>query len=138
MTAISKINLTPKTLEDAIETLGHLAKIVIELKKENAHLKEENARLKEQLNTNSKNSSLAPSRDIKKKKQNKPSSGRQRGGQPGHKGHQRTLLPIDEVDSVIVCPPQSHCVCGKELEVSKQHERHQVFELPKPTYEVIE
>lgn len=138
MTDISKINVPPKTLEDAIETLGHLAKMVIELKEENAQLKEENVRLKEQLNTNSKNSSLPPSRDLKKKKQNKPKSGRQRGGQPGHKGSQRALIPIEQVNSVIVCPPQSNCVCGKELELDKQYERHQVFELPKPTYEVIE
>ena len=60
MTELSKINLTPKTLEEAVETIGHLAKIIIELKEENKQLKEENARLKEQLNTNSKNSSLPP------------------------------------------------------------------------------
>ena len=138
MTDLSKINVTPKTLEDALETLGHLVKIVIELKKENAQLKEENARLKEQLNTNSKNSSLPPSRDLKKKKQNKPASGRQRGGQPGHKGSQRALIPIEQVNTVIVCPPPSHCVCGKALALEKQYEPHQVFELPKPTYEVIE
>lgn len=86
MTDLSKINLTPKTLEEAIETIGHLAKIIIELQEENKQLREENTRLKEQLNTNSKNSSLPPSRDLKKKKQDKPKSGCPRGGQPGHKG----------------------------------------------------
>ena len=131
MTDLSQINLTPKTLEEAVETIGYLAKII-------AELKEENVRLKERLNTNSKNSSLPPSQDLKKKKQNKPKSGRQRGGQPGHKGHQRTLVSIEKVHSVIVCPPQSHCACGKELQLESQHERHQVFELPKPSYEVIE
>ncbi|KGP63836.1 hypothetical protein EP47_12475 [Legionella norrlandica] len=76
MTNVSKINLAPKTLGEAIETIGHLAKIIVELKEENLQLKEENrqlreenAWLKEQLNTNSKNSSLPPSRDLKKKKQ---------------------------------------------------------------------
>ncbi|KTD53810.1 hypothetical protein Lsan_3474 [Legionella santicrucis] len=48
------------TPQEALETIGHLAKIIIELKEEVTHLKEENARLKEQLNTNSKNSSLPP------------------------------------------------------------------------------
>lgn len=60
MTELSQINVTPKNLEEALETIGHLAKIIIELKEENKRLKEENARLKEQLNTNSKNSSLPP------------------------------------------------------------------------------
>ncbi|HAZ7574706.1 DUF6444 domain-containing protein [Legionella sp. PATHC032] len=67
MNDLTKINLTPKNLEEALETMAHLAKIIIELKEENTQLKEENARLKEQLNINSKNSSLSPSRDLKKK-----------------------------------------------------------------------
>jgi transposase len=58
---LDKINLTPKTLEEAAETIGHLVKIIIELKKENDSLRE-------QLNNNSNNSSLPPSRDIKKRK----------------------------------------------------------------------
>jgi transposase len=32
MTDLSKIDLTPKTLEEAVETIGHLAKIIIERK----------------------------------------------------------------------------------------------------------
>lgn len=138
MTDLSRINIPPKTLEEAIETIGYMAKVLIELKAENTQLKEENARLKEQLNTNSKNSSLPPSRDVKKKKQTKPKSGRKPGGQLGHKGHQRALVSIEKVSSVIVCPPQSHCGCGSELKIASKYERHQVFELPKPTYEVIE
>ncbi len=72
MSDLSKINLKPKSLEEALETIGHLAAIIVELK-------EENTRLKEQLNTNSKNSSLPPSKDLKKKKQTKPKSNRSRG-----------------------------------------------------------
>lgn len=138
MTDLSKINLTPKTLEEAVETISHLAKIIIELKEENKQLKEENARLKEQLNTNSKNSSLPPSRDLKKKKQSKPKSERSRGGQPGHKGHNRLLIQLEKVNHVVICPSPSHCDCGCELNIDGQFERHQVFEVPKPSYEVIE
>ncbi|HAU0496100.1 IS66 family transposase [Legionella pneumophila serogroup 1] len=138
MTDLTQVNLTPKNLEEALETIGHLATIIIELKEEITQLKEENASLKEQLNTNSKNSSLPPSRDLKKKKQSKPKSGRPRGGQSGHKGHQRALVPIEKVTSVVVCPPPSRCDCGKELDILGQFERHQVFELPTPSYEVIE
>ncbi|CZF98255.1 TPA: hypothetical protein ACIZB4_003008 [Legionella pneumophila] len=39
MTDLSQINLTPKNLEEALETIGHLAKIIIELKEENARLR---------------------------------------------------------------------------------------------------
>lgn len=56
---MSKLNLTPKTLEEAIE-------IIREFAKEMAILREENQHLKEQLNVNSKNSSLPPSKDLKK------------------------------------------------------------------------
>lgn len=131
MTDSTAINLSPKTLEEALETIGHLAKIIVELK-------EENARLKEQLNTNSKNSSLPPSRDFKKKKQAKAKSGRQQGGQPGHKGHLRSLIPLEQVNKVVVCSAPSHCECGKVLHIKKGYERHQVFELPKPSYEIHE
>lgn len=131
MSELSNINLNPKSLEEAIETIGHLAAIIVELK-------EENTRLKEQLNTNSKNSSLPPSKDLKKKKQSKPKSNRGRGGQPGHKAHQRALIDIEKVNQVIMCPPPSHCECGHTLQIASEFERHQVFELPKPRYEVIE
>lgn len=58
---LDKINLTPKTPEEVAETIGQLLKIIIELKKENDWLRE-------QLNNNSNNSSLPPSRDLKKEK----------------------------------------------------------------------
>lgn len=131
MNDLPSINLKPKNLEEALETIGHLAEIIVELK-------EENSRLKEQLNINSKNSSLPPSKDLKKKKQTKPKSTRNRGGQPGHKGNQRTLVDISEVDKVVICTPPMHCECGSTLSVMDDFERHQVFELPQPRYEVIE
>lgn len=34
MVELDKINLAPKTLEEATETIGHLVKIIIELKQE--------------------------------------------------------------------------------------------------------
>ena len=66
---LGKINLTPKTLDEATTVIGQLVKIIIELKKEIDSLKE-------QLNNNSKNSSLPPSLDFKKKKKMKPQSER--------------------------------------------------------------
>ena len=63
MKELNNINLTPTTLEDAIATTSRLVKIIVELKNENDLLREK-------LNINSSNSSLSPSRDLKKKKKN--------------------------------------------------------------------
>jgi transposase len=128
---LEKINTNPKTLEDAIQVIGQLVKIVIEQKKEIDFLRE-------RLNANSTNSSLPPSRDIKKKKQNKVKSGRKQGGQPGHKAHQRTMIPSDQVTDIIDCKPVDVCDCGGTIKLSNKIHKHQVFEIPIPKYEVTE
>jgi transposase len=58
---LGKINSSPKTQAETLEVIGQLVKIILELKKENELLRE-------RLNNNSKNSSLPPSQDIKKRK----------------------------------------------------------------------
>jgi transposase len=128
---LDKINLTPKTLEEAAETIGHLVKIIIELKKENDSLRE-------QLNNNSNNSSLPPSRDLKKKKKISVKSGRKKGGQPGHKSWQRSIVPAEEVDAIVDCKPAEICECGGAIELKEKVEIHQVYEIPLPQYEVTE
>lgn len=47
-------------------------------------------------------------------------------------------MPLEKVNHVVICPSPSHCNCGCELNIDGQFERHQVFEVPKPSYEVIE
>jgi len=128
---LDKINLTPKTLEEAAETIGHLVKIIIELKKENDWLRE-------QLNNNSNNSSLPPSRDLKKKKKINAKSGRKRGGQLGHKGWQRSIIPADKVDAIVDCKPAEICGCGGTIKLKDNIQIHQVYEIPLPKYEVTE
>lgn len=130
-TDITTINLKPKTLEEAIEVINQLAMIIVELR-------EENKQLKERLNTNSSNSSLPPSKDLKKKKHEKPKSGRKQGGQPGHKGSHRELVGLELVDKVVDCKPAAFCECGGEIQLSDKVQRHQVYEIPIPRYEVIE
>lgn len=128
---LEKINTNPKTLEDAIQVIGQLVKIVIEQKKEIDSLRE-------RLNANSKNSSLPPSRDIKKKKKIKKKSGKKRGGQPGHKAHQRAVIPQDQITEIINCNPVNICDCGGSIKLNGKIHKHQVFEIPIPKYEVIE
>lgn len=128
---LDTLNLTPKTLEEAIEVTGQLVKIILELKKENDALRE-------QLNNNSNNSSLPPSSDMKKKKKPNIKSGRHRGGQPGHKAYQRTLVPAEQVDAMVDCKPAERCACGGRIQLKDKPQRHQVFEIPVAKYEVIE
>ena len=61
-------------------------------------LLDENRELKAKLEKDSTNSSKPPSSDPPGVERTKaPSSGRRPGGQPGHKGHRRELIPIEEV-----------------------------------------
>src|SRR2546425_290813 len=71
-----------------------------------AALTKQVAELMEKLGRNSRNSHLPPSSDGPGQRgpsgQGKANQGtRKRGGQPGHGGSRRTLLPPDEVDDVV-------------------------------------
>jgi transposase len=85
------------------------------------------------LNQNSQNSSKPPSSDGPhvKRKPPKPPSGRKVGGQPGHTPHQRALVPIEHVETVITCKPVQCRRCGEHLTGSDPEPlRQQVVELP--------
>jgi transposase len=93
------------------------------------------AELTERLNRNSRNSHMPPSTDPPGSRggsgEDKP-AGRKRGGQPGHGGSRRALLPPEQVDEVVDVFP-SHCEgCANELaEVpDPSASRYQHIELP--------
>ena len=67
------------------------------------------------------------------------SSGRLPGGQPGHVGHGRSLLPAEQVDAVVALKPE-HCRhCGHPLHGDDPHPlRHQVVEVPPVRAQVTE
>jgi len=97
-------------------------------------LEAEVAELKRRLGMTPQNSSLPPSSEHPHAKQAQPKrkpSGRKRGGQKGHKKHQRTLVPPEQVTETIPLKPR-HCRrCGKRLSGNDPDPlRHQVFELP--------
>lgn len=98
--------------------------------------------LEEQLRLTSRNSSKPPSSDSPGTERRYPErqrSGRRRGGQPGHPGVKRALVPLTEVDQVYPCWPVERCPCGGEIRVADAPcERHQVFELPPLRPQVIE
>ena len=79
-----------------------IAAVVVGLEARVAELEAQVARLDAQLNqnsSNSSNSSKPPSSDGPQVKPAPPkkSSGKKRGGQPGHPRHERVILPPDEV-----------------------------------------
>lgn len=88
-----------------------------------------------------RNSSLPPSSEHPhaKSKQNKKKSKKKRGGQHGHKKHQRSLIPSQQCSAVIPLKPTECRRCGEKLNGSDPDPlRHQVWELPVITPEVTE
>jgi transposase len=111
-----------RVLEACVETIASMV-----------HTLQEQVRtLQEQLNQTSQNSSRPPSSDPPQhRRPGHPQSHRRRGGQPGHPGHTRTLIPVEEVDAVVVRKPTqcTHCQAPLSGDDPKPW-RHQVIEIP--------
>lgn len=95
------------------------------------------AELKEERNKNSRNSNKPPSSDAlgerrKIRKARKP-SGRKAGGQMGHKGSCRKLLPADQIDKIVnIYPGRCECCgCVPPHSCFTNFSRHQLVELAK-------
>jgi transposase len=103
----------------------------------NRRLEARVAELERRLNRSSRNSSLPPSQDPPSAppRPRRPGSGRTRGGQPGHQGRHRRLLPLERVDEVVEHWPERCRSCARvfaarELVDAAEPWRHQVAELP--------
>ena len=111
-----------RALETCLETLVSMV-----------HALQEQVRtLQEQLNQTSQNSSRPPSSDPPQHgRPRRPRSHRRRGGQPGHPGHTRTLIPVEDVAAVVVIKPEQCAHCQAPLSGEDRTPwRHQVIELP--------
>jgi transposase len=89
--------------------------------------------LTERLNQNSTNSARPPSSDPPhvKRRPPKPSTGRKKGGQPGHARQQRPLVPPEQVKQTIPLMPSACRKCGQAPQGDDPHpRRHQVAEIP--------
>ncbi|MBI4570944.1 MAG: IS66 family transposase [Chloroflexi bacterium] len=131
----------PQTVEECHAMILRLLPLVEEVERLRARVEE----LERRLNQTSQNSSKPPSSNppsVKLPPKKKP-SGRKRGGQPGHEGHHRALLPPEEVDEVVDHWPTQCEHCHGELPSSVrievgEPERHQQTELPETPARVIE
>jgi transposase len=109
----------------------------------NAQLRAEVEELKARLDQNSSNSNRPPSGDAptaREARRGKAPSGRKRGGQPGHKGWKRTLLPADKVNRTRDCFPSRCRRCEAPLPRRPDGDplRHQVVEVPPIAPDVTE
>lgn len=123
--------------------------LVLGLLDQLAKVQERVGRLEEQARRTSRNSSSAPSQDApntraerraearRKAKEWSKREGEKRkpGGQPGHKGSGRALLPEDQMTEILHHYPEACGGCGREFQEQEkvpgeQFGRHQVAELP--------
>lgn len=137
---LSKINLKPSTLEEALIVIAQMVEIIVKLDKTIVSLNEKIIDLTEKLNLNSNNSSKPPSSQMNKNsKYKKHKSDKNQGAQPGHKRSFRELLPEEQVDQFVKCLSAEFCDCGGKIEINNnKFHRHQIYEIPKPEYEVTE
>jgi transposase len=124
-----------------LELIHELVRRMDKLEQEMGQLRAENELLKEQVARNSANSSQPPSKNpLTFKPNRKEPTGKKRGGQIGHIGHQRKLYPLEMCQEVIDHYPQQCSKCGAKVSqsISTQVYRHQVVEVPPVQPIVIE
>ncbi len=116
-----------------------------ELVEANQRLEARVSELERRLNRSSRNSSLPPSQDPPSapRRPGGKRSGRGRGGQPGHEGKHRRLLPPERVDEFVEhwperCRSCAHVFDAPELIDAADPWRHQVAELPPIAVRVTE
>ena len=101
-------------LEALIKLIRHLSSTIEELTKENEELKKKI----ESLNRDSSNSNKPPSSDGPKKKRGvkkRGSSGKRSGGQKGHKGKARRIVPPKQITKTVDHKPEDCENCGKHF-----------------------
>jgi transposase len=110
-----------------------------ELKEARAQTRQARERHLAHLMKDSRNSSMPPSQDRRKRTRSlRESSGRKPGGQVGHPG--TTLGFARQPDHLIIHAPADCYLCGSTLDGSEvaRTERRQVHDLPPPKVEVTE
>lgn len=125
------------------QTLPEAHALILALLARIARLEQRVEDLEARLNQSSQNSSRPPSSDPPNVKRPPPAepSGRKPGGQPGHKGRTRELLPPEKVDDIQDHFPEACERCGTSLRQRDAVDpplRHQVTEIPKVTGFVVE
>jgi len=125
-------------LDELVETNQRLVEA-------NERLEARVAELERRLNRSSRNSSLPPSQDPPSAppRPRGKASGRKRGGQHGHEGRYRRLVPPEHVDEIVEhwpdrCRSCAHVFAGPERVDAAEPSRRQLAELPPIVVRVTE
>jgi transposase len=138
MKALEEMNLTAADWRETPVAVQNLVKV---LWTKNQELKKRLSLVEEQIKKNSKNSSRPPSTDgwEKKKSEKKSEEKRKRGGQKGHKGHERHLYETSECEEIYIHQPKVCKACGTELKgLDEKPYRHQLVEIPPLRARIVE
>ena len=133
-----------RELAEREQQVHRQAEEIAEQKRQIADAEKQIADLERQLalrKQNSTNSSKPPSSDglagEPRQRGRRKKSRRKAGGQPGHRGAHRPLVPITEVDEIRTVLPDQCQHCGhslpaqaEQVQTSGKPQRHQVTELP--------
>jgi transposase len=122
---------TPAVVQDYIRALeSRVAVLEAVVQRLEATVHDLTERLQQDSRTSSRPPSSDPPQAIGRRPRHEP-SGRRPGGQPGHEGHTRALVPIERVDVVIPVKPECCSRCQHPLHGEDgQPQRHQVREIP--------
>ena len=127
------------TREEAIAIAHSAPEVIVEVLLQLSARIEELERKIALLRRDSSNSSKPPSSDgptaKPKARPAKKSRKRKAGGQPGHKGKKRDLVPVDEVDIIEEILPAVCPRCGKRLDIDGvpvhgKYLRYQIIDIP--------
>ncbi len=138
---ISKEQIRQLDQEKLVDLLLSAITRIDELEQQAAKQNEHIQKLEEQLAKNSRNSGKPPSSDGLKKPKTRSlrrQSGKNTGGQKGHKGQTLQIVSNphhQEVCPLITCP---HCTHDLSQITAIDHERRQLFDLPPVAIEVTE
>jgi transposase len=121
----------PAVVQDYICVLeGRVATLEAAVQRLEAMVQQLTERLQQDSRTSSRPPSSDPPQALAKRPRREP-TGRRPGGQPGHEGHARVLVPIDQVDVVVPVKPERCRRCQQPLQgEDPQPQRHQVTEIP--------
>lgn len=137
---MQKPDLLPLSDADWQQTPLTSQALIVAMWSEVPQFRAEVASLREQVDQTSHNSSRPPSSDppsVPARKRR--STGRSPGAQPGHEGHGRRLLPVEQVDVVVPVKPHICASCSGVLAGEDPHpHRHQVSAIPLVRVQVTE
>lgn len=124
--------------ELTIETLLQLSARIEELERQVALLTKDSSNSSKPPSSDGPSAKPRPKPPVKSRK-------RKRGGQPGHKGKRRELIPVEEVDEVVRVTPETCKHCGgplaldsADIHTSDKYWRFQVTDIPEPKPTVTE